>query len=198
MDMSIFHVESDKTMPIHPGSFLIASPLIPDLRFSHLVILIVEHDADGTIGLVMNQSMYPAHTLNMILEDTEEMPPIPIYRAGPLGANSLFYIHNIPFVNESTPLGSGVFLNGNLAVIQDYIISGYPVEGRIRFFTGYVSWRHGQLREEINENKWIVGRGSLKMFLRRHPKHQLWKSCMENMGGLHRLWATYPQIPSLN
>ena len=52
MDMRIFQVHSNKALP-HVGSILIASPLLYDYHFARSVILMVTHNIEGSMGIVM-------------------------------------------------------------------------------------------------------------------------------------------------
>lgn len=198
MDMSIFHVESNKTFPVHAGNILIASPLLPDYRFARTVILLVAHDSEGSVGLVVNKRFYTTYTLNMIVPELKYGPQVPVYPGGPMDKDNLFFIHSLSFLDGAVPLGHGLYVNGDFEFIKDYIMAGNPVEGRIRFFTGYAGWTYGQLEQEIEENSWIIGNSNPMTFLRGQIKHHCWKNCLENMGSPYNIWATYPQFPSLN
>ena len=54
MDMRIFQVKSNKALP-HTGSILIASPLLYDYHFARSVVLMITHNSEGSMGIVMNK-----------------------------------------------------------------------------------------------------------------------------------------------
>ena len=50
---------------VQVGSILISKPFIEDKRFEKTIILIVEHNQNGTIGFIINQpTNLKAHELN--------------------------------------------------------------------------------------------------------------------------------------
>ena len=81
MDMRIFHVKSNKILPIHEGSILIASPLLHNYHFTRSVILMVAHDSDGSVGLIMNKRLNTRYTLNMMIPDLQDAAAIPVFSA---------------------------------------------------------------------------------------------------------------------
>ena len=55
MDMTIFQIESNKALP-RQGSLLISAPFLRDYHFARSVVLVVEHNEEGTMGIVLNKS----------------------------------------------------------------------------------------------------------------------------------------------
>ena len=70
-------------------------------------------------------------------------------------------------------------------------------QGVVRFFSGYAGWMKGQLRQEIEDNIWLVNNDNkvdlLNMYLR-----DLWQETLTDLGGKYAIWARYPQFPSMN
>lgn len=197
MDMRIFQVTSNKILPIHEGSILIASPLLHDYHFTRSVILMVAHDSEGSMGIVMNKRFEGPYTLNMMVPELKDVPTIPVFLGGPMERDTLFFIHTLSTLKGALPLGNGLYLNGDFEYIKDYILRGNPVEGCIRFFTGYAGWSHDQLQQEIEDNSWIIGKSNPLNFLRNQYRN-FWVNCMNDLGQPYRFWAKYPLIPSLN
>lgn len=197
MDMRIFQVTSNKILPIHEGSILIASPLLHDYHFTRSVILMVAHDSEGSMGIVMNKRFEGPYTLNMMVPELKDAPTIPVFLGGPMERDTLFFIHTLSTLKGALPLGNGLYLNGDFEYIKDYILRGNPVEGCIRFFTGYAGWSHDQLQQEIEDNSWIIGKSNPLNFLRNQYRN-FWVNCMNDLGQPYRFWAKYPLIPSLN
>ena len=67
----------------------------------------------------------------------------------------------------------------------------------IRFFAGYSGWGIGQLEKELEENSWMVGNLTSEQIFTMSA-NQLWKSAMNNLGGKHRIWASFPENPVMN
>ena len=81
--------------------------------------------------------------------------------------------------------------------MQQYILSGAPTQGVVRFFMGYAGWQKGQLMQEIEQNTWVVSNESkvdlLNMYLR-----DLWQESLCDMGGKYVIWSRYPKYPIMN
>ena len=196
MDMTLFQVESNKEFP-RQGSLLIAAPFLRDYQFSRTVILMVEHNEEGSMGIILNKNYSNLMTLNEVVPELASLPPIPLYKGGPVGRDTLFYLHTLSYLKDALPLGNGLYLNGDFNQMQQYILSGAPTQGVARFFMGYAGWQKGQLKQEMKQNTWIVNNGSqvdlLNMYLR-----DLWQEALCDMGGKYMIWSRYPKYPFMN
>ena len=196
MDMTLFQVESNKEFP-RQGSLLIAAPFLRDYQFSRTVILMVEHNEEGSMGIILNKNFSNLMTLNEVVPELASLPPIPLYKGGPVGRDTLFYLHTISYLKDALPLGNGLYLNGDFNQMQQYILSGAPTQGVARFFMGYAGWQKGQLKQEMKQNTWIVNNESqvdlLNMYLR-----DLWQEALCDMGGKYMIWSRYPKYPFMN
>ena len=151
----IFQVKSNNITPSQ-GRIIIASPLLNDYHFSRTVILMVNHDESGDMGVVLNKDFRYHVSLNDLVKDLEDIPSIPVYKGGPVGRDTMFFIHDIEEIKDSLPLGNGLFMNGDFNQMLDYIKSGRQYEDRVRFYLGYAGWGKGQLQAEMDEDTWIV------------------------------------------
>ncbi len=194
MDMGIFQVKSNRALPAK-GRILIASPLLSDY-FTRTVILMITHNEEGSMGLVMNQSFRHHVTLNQLVPGLGATSDIPIFKGGPVGRDTIFFIHSLETLDGALEISDGLYLNGDFEELKEYIRQGNPVRGHIRFFAGYAGWDNGQLQEEIRENCWMVGESRRKELLDCNPK--LWKESMDSLGPQYSIWAKYPIDPSLN
>ena len=196
MDMTLFQVESNKEFP-RQGSLLIAAPFLRDYQFSRTVILMVEHKEEGSMGIILNKNFSNLMTLNEVVPELASLPPIPLYKGGPVGRDTLFYLHTLSYLKDALPLGNGLYLNGDFNQMQQYILSGAPTQGVARFFMGYAGWQKGQLKQEMKQNTWIVNNESqvdlLNMYLR-----DLWQEALCDMGGKYMIWSRYPKYPFMN
>lgn len=196
MDMTLFQVESNKEFP-RQGSLLIAAPFLRDYQFSRTVILMVEHNEEGSMGIILNKNFSNLMTLNEVVPELASLPPIPLYKGGPVGRDTLFYLHTLSYLKDALPLGNGIYLNGDFNQMQQYILSGAPTQGVARFFMGYAGWQKGQLKQEMKQNTWIVNNESqvdlLNMYLR-----DLWQEALCDMGGKYMIWSRYPKYPFMN
>ena len=196
MDMSIFQIESNKATP-RQGSLLVSAPFLMDYHFARSVVLVVEHNDEGSMGIVMNKNFSNLMTLNELVPELASIPPIPLYKGGPVGRDTLFYLHTFSYLKDALPLGNGLYVNGDFEQMKRYILAGGETQGMVRFFMGYAGWQRGQLTQEIEANTWMVSNDSqvdlLNMYLR-----NLWKESLCDMGGKYAVWSRYPKYPIMN
>ncbi len=191
----IFKIETNHVVPSR-GKVLISEPFLCDQTFGRSVVLLVDHSEDGTMGLVLNKPT--PLLLNDILQEFNCSENIPIYKGGPLSTDTLFYLHTFEHISDSLPISKGLYLNGDFDAIKEYLTLGNPIKGKIRFFLGYSGWDHEQLRQEIEENTWLVGKMNIDSLLDEKSSSNLWKSALGNLGSKYEIWSRFPQIPTLN
>lgn len=196
MDMTIFQIESNKELP-RKGSLLISVPFLRDFHFARSVVLIIEHNDEGSMGIVINKTFSNLMSLNEVIPELSSLPPIPIYNGGPIGRDTLFFLHSFADLPNALPLGNGLYLNGDFEKIKKHILNGGVTQGFVRFFMGYAGWQKGQLNQEIESNTWLVSNHNnvnlLNMYLR-----DIWREALYDMGGKYAVWSRYPQYPIMN
>ena len=196
MDMTIFQIESNKVLP-RQGDLLISAPFLKDYVFARSVVLMVEHNEEGSMGIVLNKNFNYLMTLNELVPELDSLPPIPLYKGGPISRETLFYLHRLPHLKHALPLGNGLYLNGDFEEMKRYLLSGGQTHGVVRFFAGYAGWQPKQLMQEIKDNTWVVNNQKnidlLNLYLR-----DMWRESLTDMGGKYAIWARYPKYPILN
>ena len=74
------------------GSLLVSEPFLLDSYFKRAVVLLSEHDSQGTLGFILNK---PTDVkLNEAVDDFPEFD-VPLYFGGPVETDTLFYIHTV-------------------------------------------------------------------------------------------------------
>ncbi len=83
-----------KTNDIKPakGKILISEPFLIDYYFKRSVVLLAEHNEEGTFGLIINKPVDIA--LSDVLHDFPEFDS-PVYLGGPVKTDSLYFIHTL-------------------------------------------------------------------------------------------------------
>lgn len=182
------------TKTVTNGSILIAEPFLGDANFERSVVLICEHSAEGTFGLVLNQ------TTNLHLGDVIEdiFTDIPLFLGGPVQQNTLHFIHRRPdLIDQSIQIQDDLYWSGDFEQIKQALNIGTLNKQDIRFFVGYSGWGEGQLDTELTENAWIVSRTDTG-FLFDTPADQFWRGILKRMGGEFKVKSNYPVDPRLN
>ena len=195
INTDIFKIETNHIVPAR-GKVLISEPFLCDHMFGRSVILLVDHTQDGTMGLVMNKPL-PLF-LNDLLSEIDCREDIPIYKGGPISTDTLFYLHTLETIADSLPIANGFYLNGDFAAIKQFMAEGNSIKGKIRFFLGYSGWESGQLKQEIEENTWVVVKADIPSLMDEKASKNLWKDALGKLGGKYEMWSRFPQIPTLN
>jgi len=177
------------------GRILISDPYLPDPYFKRSVVLLVNHNEDGSLGFILNK------TLEVNLNETElniNDQEHKIYFGGPVQSSDLFYIHKMgDEIEGSVEIKDGIFWGGEFAGIEDKLKSGGILENDIRFFIGYSGWEANQLEQEIEEDSWLVVESNLEDILETNSE-DLWKNIIQEMEGNISLLSTFPEDPNLN
>ena len=195
INTDIFKIETNHIVPAR-GKVLISEPFLCDHMFGRSVILLVDHTQDGTMGLVMNKPL-PLF-LNDLLSEIDCREDIPIYKGGPISTDTLFYLHTLENIADSLPIANGFYLNGDFAAIKQFMAEGNSIKGKIRFFLGYSGWESGQLKQEIEENTWLVDKADIPSLMDEKARKNLWKDALGKLGGKYEMCSRFPQIPTLN
>lgn len=194
IDENLFKIKTNNVLPSR-GKILISEPFLADHMFGRSVVLLIDHTDEGSMGLILNKQ-YPL-CLNDIIEDLAHLDLIPLYKGGPMAPDTLFYIHRLPHITGALPIEKGLYLNGNFEEIKRYLAEGNPSKGFIRFFLGYSGWEGRQLTKELEEDTWLVSK-SEQAFLMNTEIKETWKEALLKLGERYKVWARFPQVPSLN
>ena len=183
---------------IKSGTFLIATPSLRDPNFHRTVILICDHDEQGSFGLVVNRP-----TGIPIEKVFEQLTPElgddrSLFFGGPVDQERLFAIRRgVPQEDVGDEIGNGMFLPKDLTGSVERIGSGSDLLKEYRFFVGYAGWEAGQLQHELKEQSWITVSGIEDLLFDTAPD-QLWSEALRAMGGEHVLWSMMPPEPDWN
>jgi len=177
------------------GALLISEPTLNDSYFNRAVVLIVEHNNDGTVGFILNKQIDV--DLNGLVADFENIEA-QVFFGGPVNKDNLFFIHSFgKEIEGAMPIAKGLFWGGDFTMIKDLIKKDKANLNKIRFFIGYSGWDPGQLQMEIDQNSWVVKAAFDENLLVIAPKN-LWKDTLRNMGSDLALLSFFPENPQLN
>ena len=193
---NIFKITHNNLLPAQ-GSILIPEPFLQDAYFQRSVVLLVEHNTQGSMGFVLNKKT--DLIVNTFFPELEEYPEIPIYLGGPVSANRLFFIHSLGdlIVPDSVKIKDRLYFDGDFEALKRYIQNGHSIEGKVKFFLGYSGWTEGQLGNEINKNSWVVSHAAKENVLLADGE-SFWKNSLEQLGSNYEAWTKYPKDPYLN
>lgn len=178
------------------GYLLIAEPsILSDISFNRSVILLAEHNDEGSIGFILNKPL--SYTINDLLPEINAN--FEIYNGGPVEQDNLYFIHTIPdVIPNSVEISNGIYWGGDFETTKEAINDGKVSKDNIRFFLGYSGWGVNQLEMELHENAWIVSENTLKNKLLSKASNLFWKEKIIEQGGEYVLFSNAPENPTLN
>jgi len=176
------------------GIILISEPSLKDFYFRQSVVLLAEHNEEGTFGVIVNKPIEVR--LEEVISGFTGFD-YRIYLGGPVKTDSLFFLHTLPEIEKSLRIMEGLYWGGDLDMILDLMKSGMLKEDQIRFYLGYSGWNPNQLDHEIGEKSWVLSQASVHEVICHHPE-QLWSNYLKNMGNDYAIWANFPSDPSQN
>lgn len=193
-NLDFFKIEHNDILP-EKGRVLVSEPFLQDAYFKRSVVLLTEHNDEGTLGLVLNNPIN--FEVTQILADfppTESLVGI----GGPVRTDTVHYIHQLgDLIPESLHVIENIFWGGDFESIKNAIIVGELTKSMIRFFVGFSSWYPGQLDREIEENSWLVTDLDAHSIMNGDGA-DLWKKTLQKEGKKYQMWTKYPENPLLN
>jgi putative transcriptional regulator len=175
------------------GQLLVSSPGLLDPNFRRTVILIVAHDDDGAVGLVLNR-----RSETDLSEAVPELADIAgservVSVGGPVQSEAVIVLAEWDDVDEA---GTIVFEDVGLMAAESDLELVEAATRRVRIFAGYAGWSAGQLEAELAEPSWILAAAAAEDVFDDDP--DLWGNVLRRKGGAFRLIATMPEDPTLN
>jgi putative transcriptional regulator len=139
------------------GTFLVSTPQMPDPRFEEHVIYICAHNAEGAMGVAINQPNQ-IFTLAEILRGANlPIPdgPLPlVHIGGPVELESAFILYLSNYTAEHRlDVSDTVSLTRETRVLEDIALGRGPQ--KYLFILGYTGWGPGQLERELMDNGWL-------------------------------------------
>ncbi len=169
------------------GKLLIATPLLVDPNFYRTVILMLQDDEDGTVGVVLNRPTLERVETHLPEWATRTEAPHRIHYGGPVEPEVAIGL------STSAGLPAGVpGLN-----LVDLSASPNDVTGpSVRIYSGYAGWGQGQLEEELATGSWYVVQASPDDPFD-DPEGQ-WRRVLRRQPNYLSLVSTFPDDVRLN
>ncbi len=177
------------------GRLLVSEPYLPDPYFKRTVVLLCEHNHEGSFGFVLNRHM------DMQVNDLIDTMPVlssKVGIGGPVQSSDLYYLHTLgPRIEGSVELVDGVYMGGDYDRLRAVLTADPRLAVHVRFFVGYAGWGEDQLQRELDERSWLIAKADRRTVM--HTGHKdLWASTLRAMGREFAPLANFPDDPSLN
>ena len=183
-------------MPPSAGSLLIASATLVDPNFARCLLLMLDSDEDGSLGVILNQ---PSDTpVSAVLGPWQELTSEPgvLFRGGPVEGNAALALGSLSGAAEPPgwrPLG------GRLGLVDLDADPGDCADALagVRVYAGYAGWGAGQLDAEIAEGSWYVVDATEADLFTSSPD-LLWRDVLRRQPTPLSLLTTLPGDANLN
>lgn len=182
-------------MKVQRGSLLISYPFLEDDYFYRSVVCMIEHNEEGSFGLIINKKM--PHKIGDAVPLLAHLDNH-IYMGGPVDTQSLFFLHPYKDLKDTMMVAEGLYMNGDILELKDMIELDFANGSDIRFYLGYAGWSIGQLQGEIDEKSWLIGQPNPSIVYDESPDDVIWRKAVEQLGDEYKDLAKFPIDPQMN
>ena len=172
---------------------LIANPAFRDVDYRQAVVIAAPHPNGGHVGVIINRptrrslgSLFPEHEPSKQVVD-------PVFIGGPFARSAV-----VALVRSEVDPGVGsVSLMKNLYLVSrantiDHIIEQTP--NSARYYVGYVGWRPGELKGEIDRAVWSVLDADVETVFRKDTD-SLWEELLQQTRRIRTGIETLAAVP---
>lgn len=174
------------------GHFLISAKHLKDQNFYKSVVLLIEHGADGAMGVIINRpldvSLFSVLSQHFPIPETE----LALYSGGPVEENALLILHNSEAHDQELgEIAPGVFVGTSPDVFDRVIraLEGSDDEFQFKVFAGYSGWSAGQLEHELRRGDWYTLRATTEPVFRDDP-YSIWDDELRRFHAQHAIIPT--------
>jgi putative transcriptional regulator len=176
------------------GQLLIAGPGLLDPNFWRTVVLMVEHNDEGALGLVLNR---PSETtVGEAVPELGELVDLDqrLFIGGPVQPSAVIILAEFEDPTDAALIAfDDIGVLASEASAQD--ASAEVRRGRA--FVGHSGWGPGQLDSELERGDWILEPANREDAFADSPM-VLWPAVLKRKGGSYALIARMPADPSVN
>jgi putative transcriptional regulator len=180
-----------------PGDVLVASALLADGIFNQTVVLVLDSDADGALGVILNEvSPTP---LDVVLPEWAGAVSEPqvLFHGGPVSPNGAICIASVRTPGEEPPGWRPLYDDVGLLHLDTPIEIVAGAYRDLRIFAGYAGWSPGQLQTEIAQGMWHVLSAGYDDVFSTTPVH-MWRRVLRRQPSELAFFATWTEDPEQN
>lgn len=180
-----------------PGDLLIASVLLADGVFNSTVILVLDTDDSGALGVILNE--ISQLLLGSVLPDWADAVSEPqlLFHGGPVSPNGAICLASLQNLDEEPPGWRRLFDNVGLLHLDTPVEITAGAYRDLRIFAGYAGWGAGQLQEEIADGQWHVVEAKYEDVFDPKPL-DLWRKTLRRQHTELAYFSTWTEDPDLN
>lgn len=144
------------------GHLLIASPKLRDPNFLKTVVLMVQHNEEGALGVVLNRPLEA--TIESTWEQVSESPCNSeghLHQGGPC-PGPLMVLHTDANKSQVEVL-DGVHFTTDKEAIEELVLTASEP---LKFVVNYSGWGPGQLEGELEAGGWFTAKATAEQVFR--------------------------------
>ena len=185
----------EQTIDLKAGVLLVAPPMMADPNFKRSVVLLCDHNAEGSFGLILNRPLK--------VEEDELSRQLSGYSnglsfGGPVQPNTLHFVHQLgDYIEDGEHICDNMFWGGDFDRLRTLAVRRPIGRSDLKFFLGYSGWTEGQLEAEAATGSWILAPSSAEIVFEVAPE-KMWSTVLRRLGGEYAWLANFPADPRLN
>ena len=165
--------------------FLVSTEKMKDPRFKNTVVIMLDHDEKGALGIVINKPLgyLPLSSLinkskdkNMINKELYNFE-IPIFWGGPLDNNKILILHSNDYKNKTTKKYKNISISSDYKVLFKIAEKKGPKKSLV--ILGVSAWNIGQLEGEMEKEIWSLSEIDVDLIFETSNK-QKWLKAINN------------------
>lgn len=153
------------------GKFLVATDLVRGPVFQESVILLLNYDSTGAVGLIVNQPTEAAP--EKALPDFEGLDGYDgkLYYGGPV---DVFTLRALMRSDEPPENAIPIVDDVHIVPLAESLLDNAPDPSALRFFVGYAGWSPGQLDGELARGSWHIVQATEELVFTDEPE-EIWR-----------------------
>ena len=180
------------------GRLIVATPRLASPPFRRGVVLLLDHDEAGALGVVLNRPTR-IKVADVLPPWTDHVsPPDVVFSGGPVSTDAALAVGTVVPDAGDAPLGWQRLYDStglvNLDAPPEVIVGA--LQG-LRIFVGYAGWGGGQLEGELAEGAWYVVDAEASDVYGAEPE-DLWRRVLRRQTGELAVVASFPDDPLMN
>ena len=167
------------------NNFLVSTHKMRDPKFKNTVVVMLDNNERGAVGLVINKPLgsIPLSSLIQKLDNQSSKKnklyniKIPVYWGGPVNVNKIFILHSKEYKSESTRKFKNVSLSSDYKILFKIANKKGPKKSLI--IMGYSGWGDGQLEGEMDREHWTLSKLDVNLIFEKDNSKK-WLNAIEN------------------
>lgn len=161
------------------GKLLVARRGLPDPSFTRSVVLLVQFNDEGAMGLIVNRptevklsQLWPDMKRIQTRSDT-------FYEGGPVLRSTMLFLVRGEAGKDTHPVLDDLVMSGDREWLEEMIAGDFPSD-RLRVYSGHAGWSPGQLENEVQRGDWFIWPADSETVFDKKPGEDLWSELLSH------------------